>query len=69
MRIPRQPSPVQNVIDQKQPQNVEYFSYLGSMITDDRRRTRRIKTRFCFAKAIFNKENIFFGKLDLNLRT
>ena len=27
MRILRQPSPVQIMIDQKQPQNVEYFKY------------------------------------------
>jgi hypothetical protein len=32
-RISGQPSPVQIMIDQKQPENVEYFNYLGSMIT------------------------------------
>jgi hypothetical protein len=35
MRISRQPSPTQIMVDQKQPKNVEYFNYLGSMITND----------------------------------
>ena len=35
VRISRQPSPIQIMIDQKQPEKVEYFSYLGSMITND----------------------------------
>jgi hypothetical protein len=37
MRISRQPSAVHIMIDQKQPENVEYFQYLGSMITHDTR--------------------------------
>jgi hypothetical protein len=53
MRISRQPSLVRNV---------EYFSYLGSMLTNDTKRTRGIKTRICVAKASFA------SKLDLNLR-
>jgi hypothetical protein len=35
MRISRQPSPIQMKRDQKQLKNVEYFKYLGSMITND----------------------------------
>ena len=38
-RISRQPSPLQIMIDQKQLENVEYFSYFGSMITNDARCT------------------------------
>jgi hypothetical protein len=34
-RISRQPSPIQNMISQTQTENVEYFNYLGSMITND----------------------------------
>jgi hypothetical protein len=30
MRISRQPSPIQIMIDQEQPENVEYFNSLGS---------------------------------------
>jgi hypothetical protein len=37
MRISRQTSPVRMMIDQKQPKNVEYFNYLGSMIANDAR--------------------------------
>jgi len=33
MRIWRQPSSVHILIDQKRPENVECFQYLGSMIT------------------------------------
>jgi hypothetical protein len=35
MRISRQPSPLQIIIDQKQLENVEYFNYLSGMITND----------------------------------
>jgi hypothetical protein len=57
------------MIDQKQLKNVEYFSYLGSMITNDARCTREIKSRISMAKAAFNKKkNLFTSKLDLNLR-
>ena len=70
MRISRQPSPVTISIDQKQLENVKCFKYLGSMVTDDGRRTCEIKSRIAMAKAAFNKKkNLFFtSKLDLNLR-
>jgi hypothetical protein len=69
MRIPRQPSRIKIMIDQKQLENVEYFNYLGSMITNDARCTRVIKSRIAMAKAAFNKKkNLFTSKLDLNLR-
>jgi len=35
MRISRQPSPLQNMTSQTQTENVEYFKYLGSTITND----------------------------------
>jgi hypothetical protein len=34
MRISKEPSPVQIMIDQKQQRNVEYFKYLGSITND-----------------------------------
>jgi hypothetical protein len=37
MKISRKPSPLQIMIDQKRPENVEYFKYLGSLITNDAR--------------------------------
>jgi hypothetical protein len=56
-------------IDQKQFENVEYFNYLGSMITNDAICTREIKYRIAMAKAAFNKKKtLFTSKLELNLR-
>jgi hypothetical protein len=64
------------MIVQKQPDSVEYFDYLVSMITNDQTCTRKIKSRIEMAKAAFKKEeekemekeNLFTSKLDLNLR-
>jgi hypothetical protein len=51
--------PVQIMIDQKQPDNVEYCNYLGIMVTNYARCTRAIKSRIAMAKAAFNKEKTF----------
>jgi hypothetical protein len=54
---------------QKQLENVEYFNYLGSMITNDAKYAHESKSRIAMAKAAFNKKkNLFTSKLDLNLR-
>jgi len=51
-------------------ENVESFKYFGSMITDDARYTREIKSRVAIAKAAFDKKKtLFTSKLDLNLGT
>ena len=69
MRISRKPSPWQIVIDQKQLQNVEYFNYLGSMITNHASCTHEIKSRIFMTKSAFNRKKTHFtSKLDLNLR-
>jgi len=52
------------MIDQKQLENVEYFSYLGSMITNSARCTGPL----AIAKAAINKKAVFTSKLDLHLR-
>lgn len=44
------------MIAQKEPRNLEYFSYLGGMIKNDARRTRGIKSRNFAAKASLNKK-------------
>jgi hypothetical protein len=42
-------------------ENVEYFSYLGSMITKSKRYTEAFTSRSAIAKAAFNKkQNLFF---------
>jgi len=68
MGISRQPYTDQITIDQKQRENVEYFIYLGSVMTSDARCTREIKFRIAMAKAAIIKEAHFTSKLDLNLR-
>ena len=69
MGISRQPSPVTFMIDQKQLENVEFFKYLGSMLKNDGRCTREIKSRIVVVKAAFSKKKtLFTSKLDLNLR-
>jgi hypothetical protein len=72
MRILRQPSPVQIMIDQKQLENVEYFNYLGSMINDTRC-THEIKSSIAMPKAVKKKKKKekktpFTSRLDLNSR-
>jgi hypothetical protein len=42
LRISRQPSPIKIILDQNQPENVEYFNYLDSITTNDARCTREI---------------------------
>jgi hypothetical protein len=64
----RQLSPKRFMINQKKSENVEYFNYLGSMITSDARCTRENKSRIAIVKAAFNKKKtLFASKLDLNL--
>jgi hypothetical protein len=44
------------MLDQKQRENVEYISYLGSIITDEARFAREITSRIVMAKAAFPTE-------------
>jgi len=55
MGISRQQSPIKIMVDEKQPENVEYFRYLGRMITNDTRYTPEIKSRIVMAKAAVKK--------------
>jgi hypothetical protein len=68
MRLSGQPSQLQIMIEQKQPQNAEYLNCLGSPITNDAIRTRETKYRIAIAKAAFNKKTRFTNKRDLNAR-
>jgi hypothetical protein len=65
-RISRQPFPIQIIVDQNEPENVEYFNDFGRMITKDARCAREIKSRIAMTKSA--EENFFTRKLDLNLR-
>jgi len=56
-------------VHQKQLENVKYFNYLGSMITNDARCTWEIKPRIDTEKAAFYKKKAsIISKLDLNVR-
>jgi hypothetical protein len=69
VRLSRQPPPVHIMIDQKRLENVEYFNYLCSVITNDARCTREIKSRIIMAEETFDKNKTLFTiKFDLNLR-
>jgi len=62
-----QPSPVQNMVDPKQSQNMEHINYFVSIITNDARYTRVIKSRLARAKAAFDMKNsLFVSNLNLN---
>jgi hypothetical protein len=41
------------MVDQNQLENVEYYNYWGSLITDDARCTCEIKSRIAMTKAAF----------------
>jgi hypothetical protein len=57
------------IVDQKQLENVEYFKYLSSILTNDGRCTCEIKCRIAMAKAAFNKKRtLFTSTLGLELR-
>ena len=48
---------------------MECFKYLGSLLTNDGRCTREIKSRIAMAKAAFNKKKTLITNiLDLNMR-
>ena len=69
VRISRQSSPIQIMIDQTQLQNGEYFTCLDSRITNDSGCTQQIQPRTIKAKVALNKKKaLFTSKLRLNLR-
>ena len=67
MRISRQQFPVKIMIDQKQLENVEYFKYLCSILTNDGRCTCEIKCRIAMAKAAFNKKRTLYLHVGLGI--
>jgi len=69
IRISRQPFPVKIMIDQKQLENLEYFKYLGSILTNDGKCACDIICRIAMAKAAFNKKRaLFTSTLHFELR-
>ena len=69
MRMSRQPSFAQIIIDQVQQDCVECCTNLVGMITNNVICKREFKYRMAVIKAAFNDRKTFFtGNLDLNLR-
>jgi len=69
MRTSSQPSSVQIMKDQAQLENVEYFSYLGSMIKKSARCTESLTSSTVIANTAFNrKQNLCTTRFDLNWR-
>jgi hypothetical protein len=69
VKVLRQPSHAQIMIDQVQPGGVEYCSYLGVMVTKTVICTREFTFRIAVAKAaVNNKKNVFTDSLEVNLR-
>ena len=69
MRMLIHPSPVKNMIDQKQAENMDYLNSFGSTMTNDARCTWEIKSRITTAKQHSPRRKLFLQvKLDLNLR-
>jgi hypothetical protein len=56
MVISRQPSPVQRMVDQKQPDSVECITRVDILITCGARCAHALKYNIAMAQAIFNKK-------------
>ena len=67
LRISRQSSQMKIMIDQKQPECVEYCNYFGS-ITNDAKCTYEIQSRIAIAKATFNKKKTLCQQTDLKFK-
>jgi hypothetical protein len=70
MKIARQPSRKQIIMNQKQPENVEYFNYFGILITKKATYTGEIKSGVATTKSAFKTKNtVSPSKLGFNLKT
>ena len=69
MKISWEPSPLEIMIQQKEPANVQCFNYLSSIRTNNSRPTCETKSRVPTTKTAFTKKNTTFpSKLGLNRR-
>ena len=55
IRILRKLTQIWIMIDLKQPENIKYFKYIGSMITTDARHTLEFKSSIAVEKEALNK--------------
>ena len=69
MLISREEGRVRIVVDGQELEQVDYFKYLGSILTRDGECTKEIRARIAQAKVAFNrKRTLMTGNLDLKLR-
>jgi hypothetical protein len=54
------------MVDQIQPESVEYFKYVCSMITKNAIFTREFEYKIVAAKAAFNKKIVFTSNWGVN---
>jgi hypothetical protein len=60
---------MKNMVDQKQLENVEYFNYSDSMITNDEWRKHEIESSIVIAKSSTKqKEESFYQKIGLKFK-
>ena len=60
-RVPRKPTQLRIMIDQRQSGKVENFSYLSSVIINAARRTHDTEARIIMTKAAFKKKTVFMS--------
>ena len=69
MRISKEPSSIQTIVEQKQLEKVESFDSLDSLVTKDARCTSEIKSRIAMTEAALNNNRkVFTRKSDLTSR-
>jgi len=69
MLISREEGRGRIVVDGQELEQVDYFKYLGSILTRDGECTKEIRARIAQAKVAFNrKRTLMTGNLDLKLR-
>ena len=56
------------MVCQKQLENVEYFSYMDSLMTSDARCTREIKCMIALAKVAFKKKTLCHQQIGLKFK-
>jgi len=68
MQVARQPSPVQNLTDQKAHENVQYIQYLCSLMTKNAKYVSEIKLSIFITKQLSKWPALYTCKLGSSLR-
>jgi hypothetical protein len=66
--ISRQASQIHIMVDQTQPENMEYLNYVGNIITNDARCTQEVKSRIAMAKVFQQEEDSFRPHFGLKFK-